>query len=428
MRRSWLLAAAVGSVIAARAETYTLTLKQAVERAAAQNPEVAMARLDQMKADQAVRLAKDPFSPHVGGGSGLAYSYGYPLSIEGAAPAIFQAKANEALFNRPQSWAVAQAKENARGAGLASGEKRDDIVYQVATMYVDLDRTRRLEESLAKEVDSLERVYRTVDARVQSGRELPIAQQEASLNLLRARERLENLRSDRDYAARSLAAALGYNASDTVQPALLERPPLSLPATEEEALQAALEGNKELKRLDSRYEAKALEIKGDKAQRLPRVDLIAQYALLSQYSNYSQYFLRFQRNDAEIGASIQIPIVVGPGVKAQVSQAEADRQHIRTEAQMLRNRIALDVHRDFQELLKANRTNQVATAELDLAHARLAVLLAQMNEGRVSLRQVEEARFDEDEKWMAFYDAQYNDEKARLSLLNRTGRLFAALQ
>ena len=70
--------------------------------------------------------------------------------------------------------------------------------------------------------------------------------------------------------------------------------------------------SEELKRLESNYPAKALEIKSDNAQQLPRVDLVAQYALLSQYSHYDQYFLKFQRNNAEIGASIQIPLRVGP--------------------------------------------------------------------------------------------------------------------
>jgi outer membrane protein TolC len=425
MRTLWLVAAIT---VAAKAETYTLTLKQAVDRAAAQNPEVVMARLDQIRADQGVRVAKDPFSPHVGGGSGLAYSYGFPLSIEGSAPAIFETKASESLYNRPQSYAVAQAKENAKGAGLAAGEKHDDIVYQVATMYVDLDRTGKLEDSLAKQVESLQKVLQTIDARVELGRELPVAKQEAAVNLLRAQQRLENLRADRDYAARSLAAALGYTPADTVQPAPVERAPLAIPANEEAALQAALASSKELKRLDSRFQAKVLEVKGDNAQRLPRVDLVAQYALLSQYSNYSEYFVKFQRNNAELGASIQIPILTGSGVKAQAAEAETDKQHIRAEEQVLRNRIALDVHRDFQELAKANMTNRLAKAELDLAHAQLSVLLAQMNEGRATLRQVEDARFAEDEKWVAFCDAQYGDEKARLSLLNQTGQLMAALQ
>jgi hypothetical protein len=115
-------------------------------------------------------------------------------------------------------------------------------------------------------------------------------------------------------------------------------------------------------------------------------------------------------------------------VKAEVAQAQADQQHIRAEEQAARNRIMLDIHREYQDLAKANMTSQLAKAELDLAVSQLSVLLAQSNEGRATLRQVEDARFAEDEKWIAFYDAQFGDEKARLNLLSRTGQLLAALQ
>jgi outer membrane protein len=414
--------------VSASAETHTLTIQQAVDRAVSQNPEVVMARMDEMKANAAIRVAKDPFSPHVGGGSGLAYSYGFPLSIEGSAPSIFQTKATQDLLNRTQSFMVAQAKENARGAGIAVGEKRDDLAYRVATLFVDVERTGRLADSLQKQVESLEKVYDTVDARVQLGRELPVTKKEAYVHLLRAQQRLMNLQSDRDYGEHNLASVLGFSAGDTVQPAAGERPPLSIPPTEEAALQTALGASKVLKRLESSFQAKVLEVKGDKAQRLPRVDLVAQYALLSQYSHYDQYFLKFQRNNAEIGASIQIPIWAGPGVKAQVAEAEADQQHIRAEMEAERNRITLDVHQSFQELNKANVASQLAKAELDLAHDQLSVLLAQMNEGRASLRQVEDARSNEDEKWISFYDAQFGDEKARMGLLRQTGELLGALK
>ena len=414
--------------MSAGAETHTLTIQQTVDRAVSQNPEVVMARMDELKANAAIRVAKDPFSPHVGGGSGLAYSYGYPLSIEGSAPSIFQTKATQDLLNRPKSFVVAQAKENARGAGIAVGEKRDDLAYRVATMFVDLERTGRLADSLQKQVESLEKIYDAVDARVQLGRELPVAKREAYVNLLRVQQRLVNLQSDRDYAEHNLASVLGFSAGDTVRPVSGERPPLPIPATEEAALQSALGASKAMKRLDSNFQAKVIEVKGDKAQRLPRVDLVAQYALLSQYSHYDQYFLKFQRNNAEIGASIQIPIWAGPGVKAQVAEAEADQQHIRAEMVAERNRITLDVHQSFQELNKANVASQLAKAELDLAHEQLSVLLAQMNEGRASLRQVEDARSNEDEKWISFYDAQFSDVKARMGILRQTGELVGALK
>src|SRR6266487_2359068 len=98
MRRFVLLFALA---VPAGAEIHTLTLKQAVDLALSQNPEVMMARMDEMKASQGIRVAKDPFTPKVGVGSGLAYSNGFPLSIEGSAPAAFEGKATMSLFNRP---------------------------------------------------------------------------------------------------------------------------------------------------------------------------------------------------------------------------------------------------------------------------------------------------------------------------------------
>lgn len=414
--------------LSARAETYTLTLKQAVNRALAQNPDVVESRLDELKSTQAVRYAQSPFTPRLSVGSGAAYTNGFPLSIEGAAPAVFEARGSEYLLNVPQHFAVKQAKESARGAGFAYGEKTDQVVYDVASLYIDLDRATRLADSAAKQVDSLQKVLETLQARVEEGRELPVTAQEAKVKLLRARQRLVSLESDRDYSGHNLAATLGYNATDVVKPVVEERPAAKIPDTEEAALQEALGSSKELKRLDSNYAAKGLEIKSDKAQRLPRVDLVAQYALLSKINNYQEFFNHFERNNGEVGASIEVPVYAGSGVKAIVEEAETDQLHIRTEIQSARNKITLDVHQSYLDIRKADASRELAQADLDLARSQLSVVLAQMNEGRASLRQVEEARFTEDEKWIAFYDAQFNAERARLNVLRETGELRAALQ
>src|SRR5579863_6864932 len=216
---AFLLTAALSAALSIQAETHTLSLKQAVARALTQNPEIVMARLDEAKASLGVRLASSPFTPHMGVGTGLAYTNGFPLSIEGSAPAVFQAKGNEYLFNKPQSYAIAQAKESVRGAGFAAGEKTEEIAYRVASLYIDADRAGRLADSAQKQVESLEKVLQTARARIEEGRELAVTSQEANVNLLRARQRLIGLQSDRDYASHSLAVTLGYAASDLVNPA-----------------------------------------------------------------------------------------------------------------------------------------------------------------------------------------------------------------
>src|SRR5579862_923862 len=98
-------------VFCLRAEVYPMTLRQTVETALKQNPDVTMARLDEQKARLGIKVAQAPFYPRVIAGSGLAYSDGFPLSIEGSAPSLVQVTSTEYLFNRPQNFTIAQARE-----------------------------------------------------------------------------------------------------------------------------------------------------------------------------------------------------------------------------------------------------------------------------------------------------------------------------
>src|SRR5207253_1892262 len=104
----------------------TMTLRQALDQALAQNPDLLLARLDQQKARSQVTVTRDPFVPKVFAGSGAAWSTGFPSSIEGSAPSIVQVRAQMALFNRPLTYQIAQADEAARGAGVDVARREDE--------------------------------------------------------------------------------------------------------------------------------------------------------------------------------------------------------------------------------------------------------------------------------------------------------------
>jgi outer membrane protein TolC len=93
-----------------------------------------------------------------------------------------------------------------------------------------------------------------------------------------------------------------------------------------------------------------------------------------------------------------------------------------------RSRIAADTRKSYGEMKQAEEGRTVARLDLDVARDQLSILLAQLDEGRAGRRQVDEARFVEQEKWIALYQAEYAVERARLALLRQTGRLSAALQ
>jgi hypothetical protein len=108
----------------AAAEVRTLTLRDALDIALKQNPDVILARLDQQRARAQVTIAKDPFLPKLFAGSGAAWTNGFPMSIDGNAPAIIQARAPMAIFDRPQSFRAAQANEVVRGMEFDIGMSR----------------------------------------------------------------------------------------------------------------------------------------------------------------------------------------------------------------------------------------------------------------------------------------------------------------
>jgi len=405
-----------------------MTLRQAVEAALKQSPDIALARLDEEKARQGVRLARDPFVPRVTVGSGLAYSNGFPMSIEGSAPSVVQAHASAFIFNRPQSFTVAQAKEDARGAALAGASKRDEVAYRVASLFLDAERAARIGSLARKDADSQQKVLDTVEAQVREGRALPLAQKTAAYHVAYARQVAEALDDDQATAETSLALAIGLTAEDRVRPVEAERPAPRLPESEEQAIAAALESNRELRRLQSQIASKQLEMRGEKAARWPRIDLVAQYGMLARFNNYDKFFKEFQRNNGEIGVSFQLPVLAGPGVGAQVAQTETDMQHLRIEMANTRNRIASDLQQSFREVKKAAGAADVARLDLEVAREQLSVNLAQMQEGRLTLREVEQARVVEDQKWIAFYDAQYAVEKARWNVLRLTGTLVPSLE
>ncbi len=424
----WFMLACVMLIRAtASAEVRTMTLREAVATALTQNPDLLLARLDQQKARDEVTIVHDPFVPKIFAGSGGAYTYGYPSSIDGAAPSIVQARASMALFNRPQKYLVDQARQNARGAQIDTAKRQEEVVYRVATLFLDVEQETRSLEAAGRRVETLARVVDLTAQRVGEGRELPIESKKANLAVLRARQQVESLSLDLDAGETTLALALGFGAGDRVRPAAAERPPVSVPDSERATIDQALANSNELKSLQSSIASKELEVKSDRAAWLPKVDLVAQYALFAHY-NYVNYFQKFQPNNVELGASIQFPILLGHRSSAEASQAEADIAKLRIEATRTRERLTGDTRSTYNNLKRTESVRDVARAELDLAREELTVALAQMDEGRVPLASVEAARATEDEKWLAYYDAQHAAEVARLNVLRQTGTLEAALK
>jgi outer membrane protein len=410
------------------AETRTLTLRQALELALQQNPDVVLARLDQQRAHDQVIISKAPFSPTVNAGSGLAWTEGFPSSIDGSAPSIVEARTNMALFDRSQTYQVAQAKEAERGFGITLSQRQAEVVYRVASLFVDAENAAHELDAAKQEGDNLAQARKLIQTRVDEEQVLAIEARRAGIAVESAAHREKVFNRDLDLAERSLGAALGLAPGDRVHVADAPLPAFEPGVSEDETISAALENSPEMKRLESDLEVKKLEIKGYLSYRLPKANLVAQYSLLSPFNNIQKYFNHFQLNNIELGASFSIPVLAGHASKAYVSQAEVDAARIRTEIERTRRRIRDDIENAFDDMRVAEDGRKLALDDLGLTREATSQDLARLSEEQILPVQVEQDRASEQEKWRAFYEAQAAAQHARLNVLRLTGTLEEALK
>lgn len=409
------------------AEVAPLGLRETVRRALRQNPELILARLEEQKAALAVTVAADAFHPKLFAGSGLAYSNGFPMSIEGAAPSIIQARALGALFNRPQSYLVAQSREQVRAAAIDTEIRQQRIALETALLFLDSARWQRTAEALARQLDGLLRVEQVIRLRVQEGHELPIESRRAALAVAKARHRLSQAEQMRDQLATRLALAIGLPDGERVQAVHEESAMPPAPGSEEACVEAAIANSRQLRKLESAIAAKQFELQRHKSSRLPSLDIVAQYGLFARFNNYEDFFRKFQRHNAQLGLALQIPLWLGRGSAAQAAQAEAEIRALRAQIEQTRKRLALEARMAFQNAQLAAGAREIARQELELSREQTALLLAQLEEGRISARQFEQAAVEEQQKWIDYWGAHFQAEQAKLELLQASGELPAAL-
>src|SRR5438034_937397 len=89
-------------------------------------------------------------------------------------------------------------------------------------------------------------------------------------------------------------------------------------------------------------------------------------------------------------------------------------------ASISRTRLVRQKTRRVREM---DAAKEVARLELQLAQQNVAVRQAQFGEGKLNLRDMERARLDENDKWMAYLDANFQRQQAQLDLLKAAGQL-----
>jgi outer membrane protein TolC len=399
----------------------TLTLKRAIELALQNSKEIQVAKIQASVADHAAQITKSQFMPNLYAGSGAGYTYGIPETPGGRAPSIFNVTYTEQIFNEPLRGQAKETQEQSKAQKIMLEDAKNSVITRTAMAYLELGKVRHSLELLRKEQESAEKILQVTQERQGEGYELPVEVTKAQLTRAQVIQRILQLEAREDDLEVFLRYQLGLAETQAI-----EVTPEELPGEAELAgdnlVAIAMTHNAGLQLAESDVRAKEFRLKGERRGYFPTLELVSVYSVLAQFNNYSQFFRTFQRNNFNAGIDVHVPIFSAQ-TRAAIGLAQINLEAAKVNLTNKRTELSADVRQKTRRVRERDAAKEVARLELQLSQQNVAVFQSQFAEGKLNLREVEKARLEENEKWMAYLDANFQKQQAQLELLKTAGQL-----
>ncbi|HTZ46687.1 MAG TPA: TolC family protein [Verrucomicrobiae bacterium] len=410
------------------ATAMVLTLKRSIELALRNSKDIQLAKLQVRVSDNTASITQSEFHPNFYAGSGAGYTYGLPETPGGRPPSIFSLTYTQEIFNGPLKGLEREQQEQAKAQRLVLEDTRNAVIERVAASYLELVKVRHSLELLRKEKESAERIVGVTQERQSEGFELPTEVTKAQLTQARVVQRILQLEGRQDELEVYLRDQMGMAPEQPI-----DVTPEDLPGSAEQEgatlVAMASQGNTSLAFAESDVKGKEFRLQGEKKGYWPTLQLVTIYDLLAKYNfrNYTNIYQNFTYNNLNAGINVNVPIFSAK-TRANVALAQASLDAAKLNLASKRTQVSAEVRQRSKKVQETDAAKEVARLELQLAQQNLAVLQSQFNEGKTNLREVERARLDENEKWMAYLDANFQRQQAQLELLRSAGQIEKALE
>jgi|HubBroStandDraft_6_1064221.scaffolds.fasta_scaffold02632_5 outer membrane protein len=402
-----------------------LTMRQAVTLALQNSRDLALARVQYTVALNEVGVDRAAFLPNLYTGSGAAYTSGFP-SIGGDPPAVFQMNYNQSVFNPLLKGQQHAAEDRAKNMKLELDRIHDDVIVRAAATYLELAKVRHSLGLMRKEQASAAKILEVTRERVTANQELPIEVTRGELAQARVVERILKLEGREEALEGQIRNLTGIPDSqsidvDSEEPSFATDLPLS------ELTDQAIKSDRSIQEAENERLARQHLLRGAHLSYWPTADVVGQYSILSSFNNYDEFYKTFKRNNVSIGVRITVPIFAAK-TRANVALAKSELNAAELTLGNKRQQVRLDVQQKARTVRELEATREVARLDLKLAQETLQLDQARFDQGRLTLRDIEQARLEESDKWVAFLDADFARQQGQLTLLQATGQLAKVFQ
>lgn len=412
---------AVATLISTWAAAQTITLRRAVELTLSHSGVSGMADPEQARAYAAYREARSAYLPRLVLGSGIGGSYGFPLSLEGAAPSLFNVTSQQVLFSPAQKAFVRSANFGYLSAKWQGQDQRDALIQDAVLTYVELNKWNQELDLLKTELGNNQRMERVEQERIQAGVDKPVELNKVKLATARVRLRMAEAQGSADVTRLHLAQLTGLSGEE------LATDPDSIPSLpefqqEDDVAAKVVEANPAVKAAEQQATAKRFNAEGEYKALLPSVDIAGQYALLANFNNYDVYIRNFQHHNATGGLVFRVPFF-DPVQRARAAEAKAEAIRSERAAEEAKQKVSLETLRLQRAVQELAASVEVAQLEYDLAQSELQAAQVRVQTETGTLREEQAARSKVEQSYDALIDANLALDKARVQLLRNTGQL-----
>lgn len=400
-----------------------LPLKRAVELALSHSTAAAGATADEQRVFASYREVKNQYIPQLVVGSGLGQSWGYPLSLEGSAPSIVNVNAQSALINPALKDFVRAAKTDWQAATVQTKDQRNQVIQDTVLSYAELAKWEALASHLQESHAAAIKTEQLVGERISEGVDNPLMQNKAHLSTARLRLRLAEARGAIDVLRNRLSHLTGLPAA-SIETASESMPALPAVKQNDDLPGKAIQSSPSVNFAQTRATAESFRARGEHRAMLPSVDFAAQYALLAAYNNYQDFFQpgSFQRHNATIGVVIKFPIF-SPTQRARADAADATALKAKKDAEGAKNQVSEETLRLQRSVEQMAAAQEVADLEYRVGQSDLESLQVRLDAGSANWHDVQDAREQQSERYNSLQDANFQLERARITLLRATGEL-----
>ena len=408
-------------VLTASLSAEQLTFRHAVELALKNGTTMAIAGADQTRAKFNYLEQRNTYLPQATIGSGVAYTNGFPLSIEGSAPSILSINSTQYLYNAAGSEFLKAAKTDVSVSNLSAGDKRAAVILETATVYRELDKLQSSINLLKQQEAAAQKVVQVSRDRLAAGVDSEVDVTRARLAASRVHLTSEQAQGDAEVLRLRLAHLTGLPAAgiETVTESIPRLPDVLM---DEAFLKRALESNPAVKIADDTAAAKDYRAKGEHKMNYPAIDFAVQYGLFAKYNNYDEFFRKFQRNNITAGIVIRFPFL-NFSQHARADAAVADAVHARKEAEAVKNQVETETMQLQKSVRQLAAARDVAKLEYQLASSDVQAMMARVEAGSATVRDLENARIMEGQRYSAYLDMAFQMERTQMQLLRVTGEI-----